>query len=79
MRLLAEVLDPGFLLRDSLLSGLLVGLVCPWVGVYFVLRRIVFLGVALPQVSAAGVALAFLLHNLGWHFLPHALAESALE
>jgi ABC-type Mn2+/Zn2+ transport system permease subunit len=46
------------------------------VGVYFVLRRIVFLGVALPQVSAAGVALAFLLHNLGWHVLPHALAES---
>jgi ABC-type Mn2+/Zn2+ transport system permease subunit len=75
VELLREVLDPGFLLRDALLAGLLVGLVCPWVGVYFVLRRIVFLGVALPQVSAAGVALAFLLHNLGWHFLPHALAE----
>jgi ABC-type Mn2+/Zn2+ transport system permease subunit len=74
--LLREVLDPGFLLRDSLLAGLLVGIVCPWVGVYFVLRRIVFLGVALPQVSAAGVALAFLLHHLGWHFLPHALGEN---
>lgn len=76
MGLLIEILSPDFLLRDSLLSSLLVGAVCPWVGVYFVLRRIVFLGVALPQVSAAGIALAFLLHHLGWHFLPHALGES---
>lgn len=75
METLSEILRPDFLLRDALLAGLLVGVVCPWVGVYFVLRRIVFLGVALPQVSAAGIALAFLLHNLGWHFLPHDIAE----
>jgi ABC-type Mn2+/Zn2+ transport system permease subunit len=43
--------------------------------VYFVLRRIIFLGVALPQISSAGIALAFLLHNLGWHFLPHDVGE----
>jgi ABC-type Mn2+/Zn2+ transport system permease subunit len=75
MDTLTEMLRSDFLLRDALLAGLLVGIVCPWVGVYFVLRRIVFLGVALPQVSSAGIALAFLLHNLGWHFLPHAVAE----
>ncbi len=75
MATLVEILRWDFLLRDALIAGLLVGIVCPWVGVYFVMRRIIFLGVALPQVSAAGIALAFLLHNLGWHFLPHEVAE----
>lgn len=75
MTTLLEILHPDFLLRDALAAGLLVGVVCPWVGVYFVMRRIVFLGVALPQVSSAGIALAFLLHNLGWHFLPHDVGE----
>ena len=75
MATLLEILRPDFLLRDALLAGLLVGIVCPWVGVYFVMRRIIFLGVALPQVSAAGVALAFLLHDVGWHILPHDVAE----
>ena len=70
-----ELFRSDFLLRDALLAGVLVGIVCPWVGVYFVMRRIVFLGVALPQVSSAGVALAFLLHNLGWHLLPHDVGE----
>jgi ABC-type Mn2+/Zn2+ transport system permease subunit len=45
------------------------------IGVYFVLRRMIFLGVALPQVSGAGVALAFLLHGLNLHFLPHVTEE----
>ncbi len=75
MDTLTEILRPDFLLRNALLAGLVVGVVCPWVGVYFVLRRIIFLGVALPQISSAGIALAFLLHNLGWHFLPHDVAE----
>jgi ABC-type Mn2+/Zn2+ transport system permease subunit len=75
MATLIEILRPDFLLREPLIAGLLVGVVCPWVGVYFVMRRIIFLGVALPQVSSAGIALAFLLHNLGWHFLPHDVAE----
>lgn len=59
MSTLAEILNPNFLLRDALVGSVLVGLVCPLVGVYFVLRRMVFLGVALPQVSAAGIAAAF--------------------
>jgi len=42
----------------------LVGFVCPLVGVYFLLRRMIFFGVALPQVSAAGIAAAFLLYGL---------------
>ena len=63
MSALVEILRPGFLLRDALIGSVLVGMVCPLVGVYFVLRRMIFLGVALPQLSAAGIALAFLLHR----------------
>jgi ABC-type Mn2+/Zn2+ transport system permease subunit len=58
-----EVLRPGFLLHDALVGSVLIGVVCPLVGVYFVLRRMIFLGVALPQLSAAGIAFALLLHR----------------
>jgi ABC-type Mn2+/Zn2+ transport system permease subunit len=63
MTALAEILSPSFLLRDALLGSVLVGLVCPLVGVYFVLRRTIFLGVALPQISSAGIAFAFLVYR----------------
>ena len=48
-----------------MLVTLLVGLFCPWIGVFLVLRRLVFLGVALPQISSAGIAFAFSLPLLG--------------
>lgn len=65
METLREIMDPGFLLRNSVYVSLLVGLACPLVGVYLVLRRLVFMGVALPQVSSAGIAFAFSLPALG--------------
>lgn len=69
METLREILAPDFLLRNSVYISLLVGLTCPLVGVYLVLRRLVFLGVALPQVSSCGIAAAFALH--AWHIIPH--------
>ena len=63
MSTLGDLLSPSFLLRDALVGSVLVGFLCPLVGVYFVLRRMIFLGVALPQVSAAGIACAFLLYR----------------
>src|SRR5262249_54012204 len=72
---LATIFAPDFLLRNSLYAGVVVGFACPLIGLYFVLRRMVFLGVALPQVSGAGIALAFLLHGLDVHFLPHVTEE----
>lgn len=63
MTTVLEVLRPGFLLRDALVGSVVVGTVCPLVGVYFVLRRMIFLGVALPQLSAAGIAFAFMIHR----------------
>ena len=70
METLREILAPDFLLRNSVYIGLLVGLACPLVGVYLVLRRLVFMGVALPQISSCGIAAAFALH--AWKKLfPH--------
>jgi ABC-type Mn2+/Zn2+ transport system permease subunit len=60
---LLEILNPNFLLHQALVGSVLVGLVCPLVGVYFVLRRMIFLGVALPQLSAAGIAFAFFVYR----------------
>lgn len=47
-------------MRTALLASLMVGAVCAYLGVYVVLRRIVFVGAALAQVSSAGVGLALL-------------------
>src|SRR5688572_101638 len=74
MEALHEMFDPHFLLRNSVYIGLLIGLVCPLVGVFLVVRRLIFMGVALPQVSSCGIAFAFALHS--WHFIPH-LEESS--
>ncbi len=64
MDTLVEIVSPGFILREALIGSVLVVGICPLVGVYFVLRRMIFLGVALPQVSAAGIALAFLVYRI---------------
>ena len=65
MSQLLAMLRPDFLLHHALYGSIVVGFVCPLVGVYFVLRRLVFWGVALPQVSAAGIAFAFMLQGFG--------------
>ena len=62
---LSDIFRPDFLLAHALYGSLAVGLVCPLAGVYFVLRRLVLWGVALPQVASAGIAFAFLLQGLG--------------
>jgi ABC-type Mn2+/Zn2+ transport system permease subunit len=69
MDTLREILAPEFLLRNSVYMSLLIGLACPLVGVFLVLRRLVFLGLALPQVSSCGIACAFALHT--WGIIPH--------
>jgi len=69
MDTLREILGPDFLLRNSIYISLLVGLVCPLVGVYLTLRRLIFMGVALPQVSSCGIAFAFSLQ--AWGVIPH--------
>lgn len=69
MSQLVAMLKPDFLLHHALYGSVAMGFVCPLVGVYFLLRRLVFWGVALPQVSAAGIAFSFMLQGLGLHIL----------
>jgi ABC-type Mn2+/Zn2+ transport system permease subunit len=64
-------LSEEFLFHNAILGGLGVALLCSLLGVYLVLRRLVLIGVALPQAGAAGVAAVFWLTGHG-----HAAAES---
>jgi ABC-type Mn2+/Zn2+ transport system permease subunit len=73
METLREILSPDFLLRNSVYVSLLIGLVCPLVGVYLTLRRLIFMGVALPQISSCGIAFAFAIQ--AWGIIPHIHAE----
>lgn len=54
-----EMLQYPFI-RTALAGTLAIGAVCAYLGVYVVLRRIVFVGAALAQISAAGIALGIL-------------------
>ena len=65
MNTFLEVLNPHFVLRNSVWVTFMVGVFCPWIGVFLTLRRLVFLGVALPQISSAGIAFALGLPLLG--------------
>jgi ABC-type Mn2+/Zn2+ transport system permease subunit len=58
MESLRQILSPDFLLRNSVYTSVLIGFACPLVGVFLVLRRLAFMGVALPQISSMGIAVA---------------------
>ena len=58
METLYQILSPDFLLRNSVYASVLIGFTCPLVGVFLVMRRLVFMGVALPQISSTGIAIA---------------------
>lgn len=59
---LVEPLTYPFMVR-GLLAALIVGVVCPVLGAYVVLRGMAFLGDALAHIMLPGVVIAFL---LGW-------------
>ncbi len=65
------MLDAVLLFREALHGALIIGVACAVLGVYVVLRRIVFVGAALAQLSSAGVALALWLAGLGWFGTTH--------
>lgn len=71
-----EFLSPDFLFRNAIVGGWIVCLLCALLGVYVVLRRLVLLGVALPQAGAAGIALVFFAtgHSHGDPGQAHAVA-----
>ena len=53
------------LFREALYGALVIALACSVLGVYVVLRRIVFVGAALAQISSAGIAFALWLAGAG--------------
>ncbi|HET7457424.1 MAG TPA: metal ABC transporter permease [Gemmatimonadaceae bacterium] len=57
--------DAVLLFRDALYGAVVIGLACSVLGVYVVLRRIVFVGAALAELSSAGIALALWLSGMG--------------
>jgi len=59
------VFDTVLLFREALYGALVIALACSVLGVYVVLRRIVFVGAALAQISSAGIALALWLAGAG--------------
>ena len=69
---LFQILSPDFLLRNSVVTSVLIGFACPLVGVFLVMRRLIFIGVALPQISSTGVAVALSLPLwLGFNVADH--------
>ncbi|MEX2152748.1 MAG: metal ABC transporter permease [Gemmatimonadaceae bacterium] len=62
---MTDTLTTILLFRDALFGALLIALACSVLGVYVVLRRIVFVGAALAQLSSAGIALGMFLNGLG--------------
>ncbi len=71
-----DFLSPDFLFRNAIVGGWIVCVLCAVLGVYVVLRRLVLLGMALPQAGAAGIAFVFLVtgHSHGDPGQAHALA-----
>jgi ABC-type Mn2+/Zn2+ transport system permease subunit len=65
MNTFLEILSPSYLLFPALLGTAIMGLVCPLIGCYLVLRRTVFLGLTLPEIAAAGVSFTFWLQQVG--------------
>jgi ABC-type Mn2+/Zn2+ transport system permease subunit len=78
MDALHQILSPDFLLRNSVYTSVLIGFACPLVGVFLVMRRLVFMGVALPQISSTGVAIALSL-PLWLGFSPTGYGPQALH
>jgi zinc transport system permease protein len=64
MASISDFVNSYFLWRDPMIVGAVSGAICGFVGVYVVLRRIIFVSAALTQVSSFSVALAFYLQGL---------------
>ncbi len=71
---LGQLIENLPLFRDAILCGLFAGLLLGFLGVYVVLRRMVFASAAISQGAAMGVALSFFLEihfSFGEHTARH--------
>jgi ABC-type Mn2+/Zn2+ transport system permease subunit len=74
------MLSAALLFKDALYGSLVLSVVCAALGVYVVLRRIVFVGAAIAELSSMGIALALWLGGMGWlsGAVAHPIAFSVL-
>jgi ABC-type Mn2+/Zn2+ transport system permease subunit len=81
MSKLLEMIQQDFM-QNVLAGTILVAAICSYLGVFIVLRRAVFVGAALAQVSSLGVAVALFLGGMAGHAhlpaQPFALALTVL-
>ena len=47
---------------QAIVAGLVIGSVCSLLGVFVILKRVVFIGIALSEVAACGIAAAMICH-----------------
>lgn len=79
MEILSEFINSYFLWRDPMIVGAVTGAICGFLGVYVVLRRIIFVSATLTQISSFGVALSFYLEGIGLSFFSSLIGPFALS
>ncbi len=68
MDLLIEIFSERFI-QIGLAASILLGGICAYLGVFLILKRIVFVGAALSQMAAVGVVIGHMIgHKIGLNF-----------
>ncbi|MHC4267780.1 MAG: metal ABC transporter permease [Planctomycetota bacterium] len=68
MDLLIEIFSERFI-QIGLAASIILGGICAYIGVFLVLKRIVFVGAALSQMAAVGVVVGHMIgHQIGLNF-----------
>ncbi len=75
-----EILQYSFMQR-ALLAGMIIGILCPLIGIFIVLRRMSLIGDSLSHVALAGIAAGILtgIYPLGMALGASVLAALAME
>jgi len=73
--MIESIIELADLFPNALISGMTMTIVCAIIGVFVVLKRIVFISIALSETAACGIASAMLLHL---HPLAGAVALTAI-
>ena len=79
MEVINEFIASYFLWRDPMIVGAVTGAICGFLGVYVVLRRIIFVSATLTQIASFGVALSFYLESLGLAIFSSLIGPFALS
>src|SRR5437773_666118 len=61
----------------ALIAAILLGMFLPITGRHLILGRSILLGLAVPQISMAGIAFLFLGSALGWSWAAHFADDSS--